>query len=167
MKRIYTLCVSKLVLSRHARIAASTFLLGVLSAFGGVGSAFGAETLHLVEHETTNTTIHVNKGKADSIGDMIVFANPVFDSGNTKQVGILQGNCVRVIVAKSWECFFTLVLSNDRITLAGPYADSGESIFAITGGTGHYVGAKGQMTARSREAQSGTAASTDLTYDIR
>lgn len=167
MKTVSLLYPKNLMVSRRIRVTAGAFLLGVVSLLGSVSSAFGAETLHLVEHETTNTTIHVSKGRADSVGDAIVFANPVFDSTNTKQVGLLQGNCVRVIVGKSWECFFTLVLVNDRITLEGPYADSGESTFAITGGTGRYVGAKGQMTARSREAQSGAAASTDLIYDIR
>jgi allene oxide cyclase len=155
----------KRALSRRLAITVGASML--IAASMGSRLACAGESLHLVEHETTNTTIHANKGKPDSMGDEIVFANPVFDSGNSHEVGVLQGNCVRVIVGKSWECFFTLVLANDRITLEGPYADSGESVFAITGGTGKYVGAKGQMTARSRDTKPGSAATTDLIYDIR
>lgn len=151
------------------RRALSFVVFGTLA--GGVSSAFAAESLHLIEWESTNKTIHLGpKGEVDSVGDMIVFANPIYDSGNAHQVGVLQGNCVRVIVGKSWECFFTLDLGKDRITLEGPYADTGESIFAITGGTGKYLGAKGQMSAREREtktAAKGAAPQTDLIYDIR
>ena len=81
-----------------------------------MASAVAGETLHVVEREAADTTIHLStKGETDSKGDMIVFANPIFDSTNTHQLGIVQGTCVRVIVAKSWECFFTLALATDRI----------------------------------------------------
>lgn len=149
-------------------ITAGTSLVAALCMLGGPTFAFAGETLHVVERELHNTTIHLGaKGEADSVGDMIVFANPIFDSSNTRELGVVQGNCVRVIVGKSWECFFTLALGNDRITLEGPYADNGESVFAITGGTGRYTGAKGLMSLRVRESKTGAAATTDMIYDIR
>ncbi len=148
---------------------ASAAVVG-LSLLTGANLAFAHDTLHLVERELNNTTIHHGaKGNPDSIGDMIVFANPIFDSTNTHQLGTVQGNCVRVVVGKSWECFFTLVLANDRITLEGPYADEGESVFAITGGTGRYAGARGQMSLRARESKllaPGAPPTTDMTYEI-
>jgi allene oxide cyclase len=160
--------ISEFALSRGCQLALAIGLVGALGVFGGANFAFAGETLHVVERQLTDTTIHLGaKGTTDSMGDMIVFANPIFDSTNTHQLGILQGNCVRVIVGKSWECFFTFVLANDRITLEGPYADSGESVFAITGGTGRYVGAKGQLSARARESKPGAPASEDLIFEIR
>jgi len=160
--------IPELVLPRGCQIAVATCLLAALGMLGGANFAFAGETLHVVERQLTDTTIHLGaKGTPDSMGDMIVFANPIFDSTNAHQLGVLQGNCVRVIVGKSWECFFTLVLANDRVTLEGPYADSGDSVFAITGGTGRYIGAKGQMSAHARESKPGGTASEDLTFDIR
>lgn len=163
--------IPELSLSRRSQITVATLLLASLGLVGGVASAVAGETLHVVEREAADTTIHLGaKGETDSKGDMIVFANPIFDSTNTHQLGIVQGTCVRVIVAKSWECFFTLALATDRITLEGPYADTGESVFAITGGTGRYVGAKGQMSLRVRASKplpNGAVPTYDMIYDIR
>jgi hypothetical protein len=155
---------------RRSHVIFTSFLVAGLLLLAGAKPAFARDTLRLVERELNNTTIHLGaKGSKDSIGDMIVFANPIFDSGNTRQLGTVQGNCVRVVVGKSWECYFTLVLANDRITLEGPYADEGESVFAITGGTGRYAGARGQMSLRARDSKllaPGAPPTTDMTYDI-
>jgi hypothetical protein len=148
-------------------------IIVVLSAgvLGGANVTVARDTLHVVERSVSETTIHLGaKQESDSIGDMLVFANPIYDSSNATQVGMVQGTCVRVIVGKSWECFFTLALANDRITLEGPYADTGDSIFAITGGTGRYIGAKGKMSLHARDSSSlsnGAAAVTDMFFDIR
>jgi len=83
--------------------------------------------------------------KGDSVGDMLVFANGVFDSANKTQVGTDQGYCVRTVVGKSWECFWTLTLKAGQITVEGPFMDEGDSLFTVTGGTGKYAGAKGSM----------------------
>jgi|SRR5579862_2128895 len=152
-------------------VKARVCLLAFCGLAAGTSVASADEKLHVVERELTNTTIHMGpKGVADSVGDMIVFANPIFDANNTRQIGVVQGNCVRVIVGKRWECFFTLDLGKDRLTLEGPYADAGESTFAITGGMGKYIGAKGQMSLREREEQpqvKGVSPPVDMFYDIR
>ena len=44
-----------------------------------------------------------------------------------------------------WECFWTLVLEKGHLTVEGPFYDTGDSMFAITGGTGGYAGARGEM----------------------
>jgi len=41
--------------------------------------------------------------------------------------------------------------------------DAGDSLFAVTGGTGKYAGAKGSMLLHARDAQS---SSYDFTYDL-
>ena len=168
MNAKYSLSIPECSRSRRFRVTVATVFVGALISLGVAHSAYAGETLHVVEREITNTTIHLGaKGETDSMGDMIVFANPIFDSTNTRQLGVVQGNCVRVIVGKSWECFFTLVLASDRITLEGPYADTGDSVFAITGGTGRYIGAKGQMTTHVRDSKAGATPVADMTYDIR
>jgi allene oxide cyclase len=93
----------------------------------------------------------------------LTFANPVFDSANKTQVGSDQGYCVRVIAGKSWECFWTLRLEDGQITVEGPFYDTGDSVMAVTGGTGKYAGAKGGMKLHPRDAK---GSSYDFSYEL-
>jgi allene oxide cyclase len=124
--------------------------------------AFAAEQIKVVERPIGETTVDLGP-KGDSIGDLLVFANGVFDSANKTQVGTDQGYCVRAIVGKSWECNWTLMLKAGQITVEGPFMDEGDSVFAITGGTGKYAGAKGSMRLHPRDAKS---TSYDFTYEL-
>ena len=127
-------------------------------------AAIAGERLHLIEHATNETTTHVAAGaKGDSVGDLLTFANPVFDATNKTQLGTDHGWCIRVVVGKSFECFWTLLLKEGRITVAGPFYDSGDSVFVITGGTGKYAGAKGQMTLHDRGTK---PTSYDFVYEL-
>jgi hypothetical protein len=63
----------------------------------------------------------------------------------------------------------TLTLGRDRIVTEGPYYDTGEVAFTITGGTGRYLGAKGMVTARVRDPSplpNGFGAAYDVVYEI-
>jgi hypothetical protein len=124
--------------------------------------AAAAEQIKVVERPVGETTVDLG-AKGDSVGDMLVFANGVFDAANKTQVGTDQGYCVRIIVGKSWECFWTLNLKAGQITLEGPFMDEGDSLFTVTGGTGRYAGAKGSMKLHPRDAKS---SSYDFTYDL-
>jgi len=124
--------------------------------------AYAGEKLQFVERPTHEVTTHVGKGN-DNPGDLLTFANPVFDAGNQKQVASDQGFCIRVVPGKSFECFWTLITPAGQITLEGPFMDSGDSHFTITGGTGKYVGAKGSMTLHPRDA---TPTGYDFTYEL-
>jgi allene oxide cyclase len=124
--------------------------------------ALAAEQIKVVERPVGETTVDLG-AKGDSIGDLLVFANGVFDSTNKTQVGTDQGYCVRTIVGKSWECFWTLTLKAGQITIEGPFMDEGDSLFAVTGGTGKYAGAKGSMKLHPRDAK---ATGYDFTYDL-
>lgn len=137
--------------------AAALFTILVASA------ALAGERIQLVEHPSNETTTDIGP-KGDSVGDLLTFANPVFDAANKVQVGTDQGFCVRVIVAKSWECMWTMNLKAGQITLEGPFFDSGDSLFTVTGGTGKYVGAKGQMKLHTRP---GKPEAYDFTYDLQ
>jgi allene oxide cyclase len=123
---------------------------------------FAAEQIKVVERPVGETTVDLG-AKGDSVGDLLVFANGVFDSANKTQVGTDQGYCVRTIVGKSWECIWTLTLKAGQITVEGPFMDEGDSLFAVTGGTGKYAGAKGSMKLHPRDAKS---SSYDFTYDL-
>src|ERR1700674_5080106 len=123
---------------------------------------FAAEQIKVVERPVGETTIDL-AAKGDSVGDMLVFANNVFDAANKVQVGTDQGYCIRTVVGKSWECFWTLTLKAGQITVEGPFLDVGDSLFVVTGGTGKYAGAKGSMKLHPRDA---TPTGYDFTYDL-
>ena len=125
-------------------------------------AAFAGQTLHFVEHALTDETLDLG-AKGDSRGDLLTFANPVFDAANRSQVGADQGFCIRVVAGQSWECFWTLMLKTGQITVEGPFRDSGDTVLAVTGGTGAFAGARGSMKLHARDAK-GT--SYDFIYDL-
>jgi hypothetical protein len=136
------------------------FLIAAISALAP--PAWSAETITVVERPVNETTVDLG-AKGDSVGDLLTFANPVYDAGNKTQVGTDQGYCVRVAVGKSWECIWTLILKSGQITVEGPFMDEGDSTFAVTGGTGKYAGAKGSLKLHPRDA---TPTGYDFTYTL-
>ena len=145
-----------------ARRAAQTAAGAALAAALVTSPALAAEQIKVVERPVGETTVDLT-AKGDTIGDMLVFANGVFDAANKTQVGTDQGYCVRTIVGKSWECFWTLTLKAGQITVEGPFLDEGDSLLVVTGGTGKYVGAKGSLKLHPRDA---TPTGYDFTYDL-
>ena len=137
-------------------------LLVALTAALLAAPTFAAEQIKVVERPVGETTIDL-AAKGDSVGDMLVFANTVFDAANKVQVGTDQGYCIRTVVGKSWECFWTLKLKDGMITIEGPFYDTGDSVFVITGGTGKYAGAKGQMKLHDRGTK---PTSYDFVYEL-
>lgn len=111
-----------------------------------------AGQLTVVEHAATDATASVGKAK-DNAGDILTFANPVFDAANKKQVGADNGFCIRTVVGKAYECHWTLSLKDGQITTDGPFHDTGDTTLAVTGGTGKYIGAKGEMLLHARDAK--------------
>jgi allene oxide cyclase len=122
-------------------------LLPTLAAVASLlltGSALAKNVLTLVEHADTDAVVDTGV-KDDSPGDLLTFANPVFDAANKKQLGTDQGFCVRTVAGKTWECWWTVLLPGGQITVQGPFNDAADSVLAITGGTGMDVKASGQM----------------------
>ncbi len=112
---------------------------------------FGTPTLVVIEHALTDTVVDL-AAEGDSLGDTLAFSNPLFDDADANQVGHAQGSCTRVEVGVSWECTWTNVLPNGSIVVQGPFLDAGDSVLAITGGTGEYADARGQMRLHTLES---------------
>ena len=107
-------------------------------------------TVHVIEHANTDFEAPGAGGK-DVKGNILTFNNPVFDTANKKQVGHDEGFCTRLQVKLGiWECLWTTFLKGGQITVQGPYYDTHNSELSITGGTGAYEGARGQMDLKSR-----------------
>jgi len=143
------------MLELSIRLCAAAALLAALPAMA-------AERISVVERPLNETTLH-RSGDRDLVGDQLVFANKVYDAANKVEIGSDQGYCVRTVAGKSWECFWTLVLKAGQITVEGPFMDSGDSLFAVTGGTGKYAGARGSMKLHPRDA---TPTGYDFDYDL-
>ena len=98
----------------------------------------------MVEHATTDAVTDTG-APGDSAGDILTFANEVFDADDKNKIGTNQGVCFRTLPGKAWECFWTISLEKGQITVEAPFLDSGDLVLAITGGTGDYAGALGEM----------------------
>ncbi len=122
----------------------------------------GGIVLRVVERAESDTLIDLGES-GDSIGDLRAFGNPVYDPSNQTKLGDSQGSCIRTVIGQSWECTWTLILPEGQITVQGPFYDAADSVLAITGGTGAYRDARGQMTLHARNAE-GTEY--DFTYEI-
>ena len=109
----------------------------------------GATTISVVEHATTDTTTDTGAAN-DSVGDILTFANNVFNASDTAKVGTDNGYCLRTVKGAAYECNWTTSLSGGQITVEGPFFDAKSSTLAITGGTGRYRGARGTMGLKSR-----------------
>lgn len=125
--------------------------------------AIAGTTIAVVERAATDAVTDTG-APGDTAGDLLTFANPVFDSANKKQIGTDQGYCIRTEVGKSWECFWTISLADGQITVEGPFLDAGDSVLAITGGTGKYAGARGQMKLHARDEK---GSEYDFTYELQ
>jgi allene oxide cyclase len=140
-----------------AAVGAAALTVGLASGCGGSSgesSAGGStRTIHVIEHADTDTTVDVGK-KGDSTGDILTYHNKVFDKQDKKSVGKDLGRCIRIEAGSSYECAWTTVLHDGQITVDGPFYDDHDSVLAITGGTGAYKNARGEMLLRSRKGGS-------------
>jgi allene oxide cyclase len=142
--------------SLHGHSASTIFFLSACVGTLFLSTCPGhAEDLAFVERATSDAVLDTG-AKGDSAGDILTFGNDVYDAGDKNKVGSDNGWCIRTVAGKSWECFWTLFLQDGQITVAGPFNDGKDSVVAVTGGTGKYQSARGEMTLHSRDAQ-GTA----------
>jgi allene oxide cyclase len=115
----------------------------IWAVVAGGGGAATRSTVHVVEHAATDAV--TNGTQADAVGNVLTFANPVYDATDTKKVGSDNGFCVRTVKGKAWECLWTTILSDGQITVEGPFSDTANTKLAITGGTGAYASSRGWM----------------------
>jgi len=112
-------------------------------------------TVHVIEHATTDLVVDTGP-TGDSSGDLLTFANDVFDETNTDKVGRDQGDCIRInVIEGSWECRWITFLKGGAITVEGPFFDTKDSVMAITGGRGKYKDARGSMELKALADLSG------------
>lgn len=137
--------------AKSMKVAAAVALVSIGGVAIAARAAVAAE-IAVVEHAATDAVTDTG-ASGDSAGDILTFANQVFDAGNAAAVGSDNGWCVRTVPGTAWECFWTTSLKDGQITVEGPFLDAGDSKLAVTGGTGAYAGARGEMKLHSRDAK--------------
>jgi allene oxide cyclase len=89
-----------------------------------------------------------NPPSGDSQGDIIVFTQRLYrDSSQQDKIGSDQAYCVRTIAGKARVCTAIFYLRGGTITITGPESTEVHSL-AITGGTGTWRGARGEIVLR-------------------
>lgn len=138
------------MLTRHWLVTSAALL--TLPMALRMGTASAGEQLTVVERATSDTVTDLG-AKGDSVGDILTFANEIYDKDDKTLVGHDNGWCVRTVVGQAWECFWTLLLKEGQITVEGPYYDTKDSTLAVTGGTGEYKAARGEMKLHARDSK--------------
>jgi hypothetical protein len=95
------------------------------------------------------------------VGDyFVISSDPVYNRAGTKQVGYADGDCLLTELDETnftvtLECDVTFVLRAGSITAEGPFTGTeeggGTSTLAVTGGTGRYKTAHGQVDVTDTE----------------
>ena len=111
-----------------------------------------AHSMTVVERATSDAVTDTG-AKDDSVGDILTFANELFDKQNKTKVGTDNGYCLRTAAGKAWECAWTNSLKDGQISVQGTFLDGADSVLAVTGGTGKYLGARGEMKLHARDAK--------------
>ena len=145
-------------MKRHLVIAGTTaaaVAAGAVAAVAPGADAAAGRHITVVEHAVTDKVTDTGP-KGDSVGDLLTFANPIFNRANTKRIGHDNGSCIRTVVGKAWQCSWTTRLPHGSLVVEGPFYDKRDSTLAITGGTGAYSRARGVMHLHARN-KAGTA----------
>jgi allene oxide cyclase len=137
-------------------------VISILAASGYAWAQDAPESVTYVERATTDAVLDLG-AKGDSAGDVLTFANEIYDAANKTKVGTNNGWCIRTVPGKAWECFWTLTLKDGQIMVEGPFLDGADSALAVTGGTGEYSSVRGEMKLHARDAK---GSEYDFTYTL-
>ena len=138
-------------------VAAAIAVVLVAGYMANAGARHGrdAALIHVIEHATTDLVVDTGP-TGDSSGDLLTFANDVYDETNVNKVGRDQGDCIRINTTEgSWECRWTTFLKGGAIMIEGPFYDSHDSVMAITWVflTSAYIRSREKKAGRTYEDQ--------------
>jgi hypothetical protein len=104
--------------------------------------------LHVTRQDVENRFLDLDhSGSAsDSVGDTNVFSADFYDGD--RKVGIDGGTCTLVRLPAIYHCIATNSFAAGQLTVMtlADFSQTAPGHFAITGGTGEYRGARGEVT---------------------
>jgi hypothetical protein len=130
-----------------ALAAGGTAATAALSADDGDRDRRGPlHVLHVTRQDVENRLLDLDHSGSDSVGDVNVFSAD-FYSGDVK-VGIDGGTCTLVRGPAIYHCVATNSFDEGQLTVMtlADFSQTAPGHFAITGGTGEYRGAHGEVT---------------------
>lgn len=127
---------------------------GGFASASSSGAAAEPQTITLIDKTVTQQLVDVG-AKGFSIGDEFIFTSQFWNLARTHRLGLLHAVCTFDSAAGqgSAHCVGTAHLRGGTLEFAGESANGPVSVFAITGGTGRFIGAHGQVTSRSLNSQ--------------
>jgi len=138
-----------------AVLAVAALTLGGTAYAGSPEKAHGPKTIHLTEASTQIQPAFVDTGNPGlSQGDIVVVRDGVNAQDGTP-AGTFNQVCTLVKPAgnpftSEYECTGSLALENGTITMQGPFVPAkAEQSAAVTGGTGEFRTARGEVVVRS------------------
>jgi hypothetical protein len=129
-----------------------TALLGTTLSFASFASAHtdNVTVLHLTGVEVESHFVDVDPtGDQPSLGDSFVLSENLLRDG--RRVGVSGVECTFVRLEhppSAFQCVITARLGSDQLTVQGLAFDQPRNVFAITGGTGRWRNAGGQVVVR-------------------
>jgi allene oxide cyclase-like protein len=130
-------------------IATGALLLAITASgasLAGTGPGGTPQTIRL--EERTADFAYLDQGEqGPSLGDQIVFHGRLFDEGG-ERAGLDAGSCVQTSSTNEFHCATTTRLRGGSLTAQGLVRGASipfVAIFAITGGTGEFADAGGQL----------------------
>jgi hypothetical protein len=127
-------------------LIAAVTLVAAVSATAGLANGSAPRTTTIVYHLKYSplTVIHLSPSGGYSRGDQIVSWDDLYKG--SKQVGSDANACVLTnLTPLQAECTITFVFSYGTITAQYMDTPPPHKIAAVTGGTGRYLGARGQV----------------------
>jgi hypothetical protein len=136
--------------------SAAAFCLAFGSMFSASAgtSATATQTIRLVARQVSATLVPVPGQKGHQLvpGDQLVITDSLTRNG--ANYGHNAIHCV-IVVAADAVCVGAFTLPGGQLTIAGDVGSinsHGSKTVAVTGGTGRYQGARGQLTVKDRSA---------------
>jgi hypothetical protein len=149
----------------HRRALASAVAVGAIAL---AGTAYAAtpdkphsyvRTIQLVETSATPNLTFIDLDKPGlGPGDHVVTSDKVAYEDGTP-AGVISQECTITEpgtspLTSTFECSGSLVLANGTITHSGPFVPSApEQSLAVTGGTGEFAAARGEVSIRAEQDQ--------------
>ena len=134
----------RLVLAAAALAVVAVAVLAT-TAWAGNGKHDDVTVIRLVEQVGAVGQTYIPAGPTSPVGDRIVWSAGIFDT-NGHQVGKDVADCTVITADFTVQCLISVTLPGGQLTVQG-MATGVDNVFAITGGTGAYKDARGDVRA--------------------